>query len=118
MAEMVRHSPLTGGNEVSVIPNGIDVERFAPTDKAAARAAWRLPQDRKIILFGALNSTADPRKGFRYLDEALQMPAAQGWGEKGLVVVFGANRSEERRVGKEGVSRFRSRGWTYPSKKK
>src|SRR3546814_15096041 len=49
MAEMVRHSPLTGGNEVSVIPNGIDVERFAPTDKAAARAAWRLPQDRKII---------------------------------------------------------------------
>lgn len=91
MAEMVRRSPLTAGNDVTVIPNGIDVDRFAPTDKAVARAAWRLPDDRKIILFGALNSTADPRKGFRYLDEALRKLAAQGWGEKVLVVVFGAN---------------------------
>lgn len=90
MAERARLSPLTYGNEISVIPNGVDVDRFAPADKAAARAAWRLPQDRQIILFGALNSTADPRKGFRYLDQALRRLDEQGWGDRVLVVVFGA----------------------------
>src|SRR3546814_15205706 len=33
-------------------------------------------------------------------------------------VISGAFRSEERRVGKECVSRCRSRWWPYPSKKK
>lgn len=91
MAERAAVSPLTFGNEIVVIPNGIDVDRYAPSAKAAAREAWRLPQDRKIILYGALNSTADPRKGFRYLDEALQRLDRQGWGDRVQVVVFGAS---------------------------
>jgi glycosyltransferase involved in cell wall biosynthesis len=98
MAACARRSPLTHGNEVTIIPNGVDVERYAPVDKAAARAAWHLPRDKRIVLFGANNSTTDPRKGFAYLSQALQILAARGWAERALAVVFGA-RAGAPRVG-------------------
>lgn len=91
MAECARRSPLTFGNEISVIPNGVDIERYAPVDKAFARTVWHLPINQRVILFGALNSTTDPRKGFAYLREALRVLAARGWADRAVVVVFGAN---------------------------
>lgn len=95
IADYARRSPLTRGNRVSVIPNGIDIERFAPSDVAAARASWDLPADRAIILCGALFGSFfgvnERRKGFHYLRESLRMLAAQGWGERATVVVFGAD---------------------------
>jgi glycosyltransferase involved in cell wall biosynthesis len=91
MARCALDSPLTFGNEVVVIPNGIDVRRFAPSDKATARAKWGLPADRSVIMFGALHSLTDPRKGFAYLAEALRTLARQGWGERATAVVFGAD---------------------------
>jgi glycosyltransferase involved in cell wall biosynthesis len=94
LAREARRSPLVAGNEVARLPNGIDVNRFQPSDKAAARAAWDLPSDRQIILFGAMHALADPRKGFSYLVDALRRLAAQGWGERATAVVFGADRIE------------------------
>ncbi|MGE0151525.1 MAG: glycosyltransferase [Reyranellaceae bacterium] len=94
LAREARRSPLVGANEVIRLPNGIDIARFRPTDKAAARAAWELPADRRIVLFGAMHALVDPRKGFSYLVEALRRLAAQGWKERALAVVFGANRIE------------------------
>jgi len=93
MARCARSSPLTFGNEICVIPSGIDVERFRPTDRSTARSMWGLPQDRRVILFGALKSSTDPRKGLPYLIEALQRLAANGWGERAICVVFGADYS-------------------------
>jgi glycosyltransferase involved in cell wall biosynthesis len=90
MAKCAHDSPLTFGNEIAVIPNGIDVERYRPIDKAIARSVWGLPTDRRIIMFGALNSMTDPRKGFSYLTEALRLLAKQGWADRATVVVFGA----------------------------
>lgn len=37
MAQHARASPLLAGNEVCVIPNGIDVQRFAPGAAAGLR---------------------------------------------------------------------------------
>jgi hypothetical protein len=79
------------GNDVCVIPNGVDISRFKPIDRAVARSAWDLPVDGQVILFGAINSTRDPRKGFIYLAEALRLLAGAGWGERATVVVFGAS---------------------------
>jgi glycosyltransferase involved in cell wall biosynthesis len=90
MAECARKSPLTFGHDITVIPNGIDTRRFTPLDKRVARALWSLPQDKQIILFGAINSTTDPRKGYSYLADALRLLATQGWRERAQVVVFGA----------------------------
>ncbi len=53
------------------LPNPIDTSIFKPFDKKMARALWNLPQDKKLVLFGAANATDDPRKGFKALNEAL-----------------------------------------------
>ncbi|WP_298723310.1 glycosyltransferase family 4 protein [uncultured Ferrovibrio sp.] len=88
IAECARQSPLTFDNEITVIPNGVDVDRFRPVDKITARRIWGLPLDKKIILFGAVN-VHDPRKGFSYLSKAIHLLNEQGWGDKVQLVAFG-----------------------------
>jgi glycosyltransferase involved in cell wall biosynthesis len=91
MARLAERSPLTAGNPVRVIPNGINMNFFKPIDKMAARDAWDLPRDKRIILFGAINSTSDPRKGFSYLVDALNLMRERDPRNDTMVVVFGAN---------------------------
>jgi len=54
------------------LPNPIDTNIFKPFNKEEARDLWSLPQDKKLVLFGAMNATGDPRKGFKELSKALQ----------------------------------------------
>src|SRR5690606_17169412 len=77
MADYARRSPLTFGNEVSLIPNGVDIDRYAPMNQATARSIWRLPTDKRVIMFGAIKGLTDQRKGFSYLQQALRQLAAQ-----------------------------------------
>jgi glycosyltransferase involved in cell wall biosynthesis len=54
-------------DKVSVVPNGVDIEKFKPVGKEYARNVLNLPQDKKIVLFvGALKKI----KGVDYLIEA------------------------------------------------
>lgn len=55
------------------LPNPIDTSSFKAFDKTKARELWNLPQDKKLVLFGAMGATSDPRKGFKELNEALKM---------------------------------------------
>jgi len=54
-----------------VIPNSIDTNLFKPLDKAACRKKWNLPLNKKILLFGGINSTDDPNKGYHLLIKAI-----------------------------------------------
>ena len=54
------------------LPSPIDTRIFAPYNKISARQLLNLPLDKKIILFGAVSATSDPRKGFRELSQALR----------------------------------------------
>jgi len=53
------------------LPNPIDTNKYKPFPKKEARELWSLPQDKKLILFGAMNATGDKRKGFKELSDAL-----------------------------------------------
>jgi glycosyltransferase involved in cell wall biosynthesis len=53
------------------LPNPINTDSFKPIDKGLSRELWNLPKDKKLILFGAMNATGDPRKGFKELVMAL-----------------------------------------------
>jgi Glycosyltransferase len=53
------------------LPNPIDTSIYLPLDKAAARDLLRLPQDKKLVLFGGMAATSDPRKGYKELSDAL-----------------------------------------------
>ena len=72
LADCARSSSLFRDCRVEVIPNGLDCGIFRPRDRGEARTRLGLPQDRKIILFGAVKGTADPNKGFHLLRPALQ----------------------------------------------
>ena len=91
LADCARASSLLGGRRIEVIGNPIDPGLFKPLERAAARAAFNLPMDKKLILFGAIGGTSDPRKGFRYLAEALQALEDASAIE---LVVFGSARPE------------------------
>jgi glycosyltransferase involved in cell wall biosynthesis len=70
MAGKVRQSPLLGRFALSVIPNGVDAETFAPRGTGAARALLGLPQEARVVLFSA-EQVMNRRKGFALLLEAI-----------------------------------------------
>ncbi|NLO17471.1 MAG: glycosyltransferase, partial [Arcobacter butzleri] len=55
------------------LPNPIDTNTFKPFDKESSRELWSLPKDKKLVLFGAMGATSDPRKGFKELSKALSL---------------------------------------------
>lgn len=90
LADCARSSSLFSNRRIEVIPNGLDLQRYRPIDKAVAREALALPQDKKLILFGGMHSTSDPNKGFHLLAAALRGLVSDGWGDKAELLVFGS----------------------------
>lgn len=72
LADAARSSVLFSGSNIRVIPNGVDIQRYRPMDRRVARAIFGVPQDCKLILFGAMSATSDWNKGFDLLSEALE----------------------------------------------
>jgi glycosyltransferase involved in cell wall biosynthesis len=70
MRELAQKSSLLKNFEVITIPNPIDTDIYHKQDKAFSRKKWNVPQDAKVILFGAANIN-HTRKGIKYLIEAL-----------------------------------------------
>jgi len=62
-------------SEIQVIPNGVDLKRFAPLDRGQARVELGLPQDRKILVYA---SRLDQAKGLSYLLAALRRVLSRG----------------------------------------
>ena len=89
MAECVRSSRLFGGCRTEVIPTGVDLTTFRPVERTAARAALGLPQDKQLILFGALNATSDTRKGVQLLTQALESLSHGSSSKNYHAVIFG-----------------------------
>lgn len=72
LANCVMRSALMHDWPVSVIPNPIDVSGWSPVGKHHARRVLGLPQNKHMLLFGAMGGTNDPRKGADLLLEALK----------------------------------------------
>jgi glycosyltransferase involved in cell wall biosynthesis len=87
LAACARESALMRNWPVSVIPYALDLQQFQPWPKTVARQVLGLPQDMRLVLFGAIGGGKDPRKGWNLLQPALagiatQMPDVAG-------VIFG-----------------------------
>jgi glycosyltransferase involved in cell wall biosynthesis len=91
MAQSISSSPLFKESRIELIPNGLDTEKYKPINKQLARELLHLPQDKQLILFGALKATSDKRKGFHLLQTALQELSKSEWREHLELVVFGAS---------------------------
>jgi glycosyltransferase involved in cell wall biosynthesis len=71
LCDCARDSVILGGRRIRNLPNPIDTSRFTPIAKAAARQILRLPDSKRLVLFGALGPFGEKRKGFRELSRAL-----------------------------------------------
>jgi glycosyltransferase involved in cell wall biosynthesis len=92
LGKCAQASSLFHDTRIEVIPNGLDLSRYKPTDRHIARDLLSLPQDKKLILFGGASCMSDPNKGFVTLAEALRTLAGKGWHEEAEVVVFGSSK--------------------------
>lgn len=91
LADCARSSSLFKDIPIKVIGNGIDPQIYQPHPTQIARKILNLPLDKKIILFGAFNSTQDKRKGFNLLLQALQALQAKVAKKEIELVIFGAS---------------------------
>jgi glycosyltransferase involved in cell wall biosynthesis len=84
-------------HQVRVIPNGIDLARYAPGDRSAARCRLRLPAAGLAILLGSV-SLEEHRKGARVAAEAVARAAAEiarrGAGPPPVAVTYGSGKVE------------------------
>ena len=91
LAKCAASSSLLKDTRIEVIPNGLDTKQYKPIEKSLARSILGFPQNKQLILFGAMSATSDPRKGFNLLQSALQKLSQSGWGEQVELVVFGSS---------------------------
>lgn len=91
LAGCAKDSSLFRSRRIDVIPNGVNLRLYRPLDKPFSRAALNLPTDKRLAMFGAVNSAADHNKGFDLLQAALRQLAAGGWNDRLELVIFGAD---------------------------
>jgi glycosyltransferase involved in cell wall biosynthesis len=90
IADSAKASPLLGARRVVHLPNPIDTKRYHQVDKTTARRLWKLPLDKKLILFGAPRATSDPRKGWKELRNCISLLKLND----AEFVLFGAGRPD------------------------
>ena len=91
MSEMAKCSSLLKNANVITLPNLLDTTVFSPANSKIARELLHLPQDKKLVLFGAIRATDDPRKGF----EELQMAINKMEMSNMELVIFGSSEPKE-----------------------
>jgi glycosyltransferase involved in cell wall biosynthesis len=90
LARQARQSVLFANRRIEVIPNPIDTQVYKPLNRQLARQLLNLPTDKKLILFVAMSSTSDYRKGFHLLQPAIAQ-LASSYAEQAELIVIGAS---------------------------
>ena len=91
MTECAKSSSLLKNKEVKLIHHGLDTNIYKPLEQKTARTILNLPLDKKLVLFGAITATEDVRKGFSFLEAALQKLSESEWKDQLEIVIFGAS---------------------------
>lgn len=97
LAQCAKDSSLFKDLKIEVIPNSVDIDVYKPIKKEIARDILNLPQNKYLLLFGAMSATSDKRKGFDYLNRALNKIKATypELKDKIELTIFGASYSED-----------------------
>lgn len=77
LGDCAKESQLFREHRVIPINYGLDTDVFKPVPKDVARHILNIPQDKKIVLFGAINAAGDLRKGIDLLANALRYYAQE-----------------------------------------
>lgn len=94
LADCARKSSLFKDHHIEVIPNGIDTNIFKVLDKKECRKILNLPEEGKIILFGAVGGTSDLNKGFQFIQPTLKELSNKTNFKNTKLLIFGASKPE------------------------
>lgn len=96
LSDCVRESTLFRNTNTTTIPNILDTTSFKVLDRKIARSILNLPNDKKLICFGANGGSKDPYKGWNILLESIKYMTSNNV----EVVLFGGMLSyeEEKRI--------------------
>ena len=94
LADCARSSALLNNLRIEVIHNALDHKLFSPKNKSNSRNKFKLPEDKMLIAFGAINAAHDMRKGYQYFREAMEILGDSDYSNKLAVVIFGASPDE------------------------
>jgi len=94
MAACAKSSSLFRQKRIEVLPNGVEEDKYKPLDRQVARAAFNFPKDKRLVLLSAFSVTADPRKGFQYLEAMAQHLVQSGLRSRIEFVILGASESQ------------------------
>ena len=94
LAQCAKSSSLFKKYPVKVIANGLDAEVYKPLNRPQVRDSLNLPQNKQLVLFGAMQGTDDRWKDFPLLVPALQSLSKSGWQDKIELLVFGSSQPE------------------------
>ncbi|PWD98999.1 glycosyltransferase [Marinilabilia rubra] len=93
MARKVKESKLFGKKRVEVCPYSIELDIFKPMDSETFRESLGIKSHQKVLLFGAVNSMHDTRKGAHLLVDALKKLENRVPADDLVFLVFGAKES-------------------------
>jgi glycosyltransferase involved in cell wall biosynthesis len=79
-----------------VIPNGVDLDVFHPSERRSARAALGIPEEARVILFAATNVRRNPWKDYETIREAAVRASARLAGQSVLLLAMGEAAPRER----------------------
>ncbi len=91
MRDCVAKSAIAQGHKVVNLPNGINTEQFTPLNTLEYRKKLGLPMDKKLILFAAVDVLSEPRKGYKYISQALSQCSPEDY----ELVVMGEKSTED-----------------------
>lgn len=85
--QKAKESPLTEDLPMQLIHNGINLDIFKPVPPETAKKKLKIPDNKKMILFGA-DSLVNKRKGFQFLLEVIQ---SSNIADECTICIFGNN---------------------------
>jgi glycosyltransferase involved in cell wall biosynthesis len=97
LMEKVEHSMLARGVvEARVIPNGVDLAVFHPSDQRAARAALGISNDALVVLFAATDIRRNMWKDYATVHDAVGRTAERLTGQSVVFLAMGEEARTER----------------------
>jgi len=72
LADCAKKSLILNKKKIICLPNPIDTQKFKPIDKKVARNLCQLPENKKLILSGAIGIDHDPNKGYEHFFKAIE----------------------------------------------
>lgn len=88
MKRCTEESSLFKNQKINLLKNCIDTDLFRPVNKEIARNFFKIPTKKNVVLFSAMNSLSDTRKGAKELFEAINMVSVSNT----IFVISGSSR--------------------------